>query len=528
MNLRQWLVFFLLLGIPLLGRADVFGAMEKALMPGPLHETHAKFEDDCDVCHKLFSKENKNRLCLECHDHKNIAQDIKAKQGFHGKSPDVASRECKLCHREHGGRKAALVLLDEQTFDHALTDFSLRGAHRDAPCGACHKKGKKYHQAPGQCRQCHERDDVHKGSLGRQCQSCHSEMRWQDFRFDHGVTKFELKGKHKGVACKSCHPAQRYQGTPKDCYACHKPDDKHQGKYGSKCQDCHGVGGWSSQRFDHDKDTDYPLKGRHAQVACVKCHQDQAEGGKRKKLETQCIACHRLQDEHRGLYGEKCKDCHSVEDWGKPTFNHDKTDYPLKGKHKDVACRDCHPGDLYKDKVKDDCYSCHRRHDVHREQQGKKCHECHNTSGWQEKVFFDHGLTKFPLLGAHNGLTCEECHSSESFKDTKRACVACHKEGDVHRQRLGEVCDECHNVTDWKSWSFDHTKQTDFELKGAHQGIVCNACHRQVVKGSIMKAKHTLPNTCYGCHRSDDAHEGEFGRNCGRCHGEDDFKDVRM
>jgi hypothetical protein len=509
-------------------QAGPLDSMEKALMPGPLHKSHAEFEDECSTCHKFFSKTKQNKLCLDCHDHENIARDIQGKQGFHGQIPGVNDKECKLCHREHIGREAAIVLLDEQTFDHGQTDFSLHGAHRDTSCGTCHKKDKKYHQAPRQCIQCHKEDDAHKGRLGERCQACHGEVRWQDFRFDHGTTKFKLKGKHKGAACKSCHPRQQYQHTPKDCYSCHKTDDKHRGSYGKKCQECHTVAGWSAQRFDHDKDTDYPLEGRHAQVVCVKCHKQDTRQAKRKKLDTKCYACHRLQDEHRGLFGKQCKDCHSVKGWDKVKFNHDKTDYPLKGRHKDVACRDCHPGDLYKDKVEKDCFSCHRHDDVHREQQGKQCQDCHNPSGWQEKVFFDHGLTKFPLLGAHNGLACEECHTSESFKDTKRECVACHREDDIHRQRLGEACDDCHNISDWKSWQFDHAKQTDFELRGAHKGIVCQACHRLKVSGSMVKGDTDLSSVCYSCHRDDDAHDGEFGRHCQRCHSEDDFSDIRM
>lgn len=514
-------------------QAGMLDAMEKALMPGELSAPHAKFEDKCTDCHKFFGQEKQNQLCLDCHDHKNIAKDIKAGKGYHGRIPDVKNKECRSCHSEHKGRQHSIVLLDKQTFDHRLTDFPLRGRHSDAPCKACHKKDKKtkkqkpYHKAPTQCVKCHKDDDAHDERLGKQCGSCHAQTRWQDFSFDHSVTKFKLKGKHKGVECRLCHPQERYRDLPKKCVACHKRDDKHKGKYGKKCQDCHAESGWGSQKFDHDKDTDYPLKGRHTSVNCQQCHRSEGyeKNAKKKikKLKTKCYACHRLQDEHKGQYGKKCQSCHTVKGWQKITFQHKKTDFPLKGKHKDVACGDCHPGILYKEDLKLDCVACHRGDDVHREKQGKKCQECHNEKGWQHKVDFDHNLVEFPLLGAHSALACEECHDSGNFKDTKAQCLACHKEDDVHKRTLGAKCDLCHYVGDWKAWEFDHDKQTDFELTGKHKGKVCDVCHQEPVEKEM-----DMPNDCQGCHLQDDAHDGEFGRRCQRCHNTKSFDEVNM
>ncbi len=518
-------------------QAGMFDAMERALMPGELSAAHAKFEDSCTDCHKLFGQEQQNGLCLDCHDHKNIAEDIKKGEGYHGRIPDVKNKECRVCHSEHKGRQYSIVLLDKQAFDHRLTDFPLRGRHGDAPCQACHKKNKKtgkatpYHQAPKQCVKCHKSDDAHDGRLGKQCGSCHAQTRWQDFRFDHATTKFKLKGKHKGVECRLCHPQERYSGVPGKCVACHKGDDKHKGRYGKKCQDCHSVSGWGSQKFDHNKDTDYPLKGRHKSVSCQQCHRSEGfkvyvkenTKKKNKKATTGCYACHRLQDEHKGQYGRKCHACHTVKTWNKPTFDHKKTDFPLKGKHKKVACGDCHPGVLYEENLKTDCFSCHRQDDVHHEKQGKECQECHNEKGWQHKVDFDHNLAEFPLLGAHAALACEECHDSGNFKDTKTSCLACHKGDDVHERTLGAKCDVCHYVGDWKAWEFDHDKQTDFELTGKHKGIVCIACHREPVDKEM-----DMPNDCQGCHLQDDAHDGEFGRRCQRCHNTKSFSDVSI
>ncbi len=508
--------------------ASVLSDMERALMPGELSAPHEEFVKECTVCHKLFGQEEQNKLCMDCHDHKNIAEDVKKGKGYHGRIPGIKKKECRVCHSEHKGRDASIVLLDKQTFDHRLTDFELRGRHKDAACKECHKPKKQYHEAPQQCVKCHKKTDPHDGRLGKQCGSCHGANRWQDFQFDHSRTKFKLGGKHKGVECRNCHPQKRYSGVPKKCYACHKWDDRHKGKYGKKCKECHSVAGWGSQSFDHNKDTEYKLKGLHKKVTCKQCHRGSYELGKKykkkKKAKITCYSCHKLQDEHKGQYGRKCQSCHSVKGWKKLKFNHKKTDFPLKGKHKDVACGDCHTGNnIYKENLKTTCFSCHRQDDVHQEQQGKKCQECHNEKGWQDKVKFDHNLSKFPLLGAHVALACEECHSSSAFKETKPQCTSCHKGDDVHKRSLGQRCDQCHYVGDWKAWEFDHNKQTDFELEGEHEGIACKACHRNPVGKEV-----DIPSDCQSCHLEDDAHDGEFGRHCGRCHSTKSFSDIRM
>lgn len=512
--------------------ADVFDAMEKALMPGDLSQAHEKYTEDCKLCHEFFGKSQQNKLCLDCHDHKNVSVDISKGRGFHGRIPGIKNKECKTCHAEHKGKGASIVLLDKQTFDHRLTDFELRGRHQDAGCDDCHQSKKKYHQAPVQCIDCHKKSDPHDGRLGKECGSCHGEESWQDFRFDHSRTKFKLQGKHKGVECRNCHPQEHYHGIPRNCVACHKQDDKHKGEYGQKCKDCHSVTGWGKQEFDHNKETDYPIKGLHKKVMCQQCHQGDNSPAKRakrkkevnKKNRNNCYSCHQLQDEHKGQYGQKCESCHSERGWKKLKFSHKKTDFPLKGKHKRADCVDCHTGkDIYKENLKTTCLACHGQDDVHRGKQGKTCQECHNEEGWRDQVKFDHGLTKFPLLGAHATLACEECHSSAVFKETTSKCQSCHKKDDVHERSLGNRCDQCHYVGDWKAWNFDHDKQTDFKLDGGHLDLACNVCHRSPVDDEI-----DIPSDCQSCHLQDDAHNGEFGRHCQRCHTTKSFTDIRM
>ena len=42
--------------------------IESLIMTGELIEGHAKYDDECTSCHRLFSNESQNRLCLDCHD----------------------------------------------------------------------------------------------------------------------------------------------------------------------------------------------------------------------------------------------------------------------------------------------------------------------------------------------------------------------------------------------------------------------------------------------------------------------------
>ena len=504
---------------PSLADESVINKMEQALMPGDLSVAHAKFEKDCSNCHKFFKKSFQNDLCLDCHDHDNIKKDILSKKGYHGRIPDIDSRLCKTCHREHIGREASIIFFDKQTFDHNNTDFKLRDSHLGVLCSKCHAFNKKYSEAPHKCYDCHKKQEPHKGKLGRQCNSCHIEITWKDFQFDHSQTKFDLKGRHKGVLCRDCHLRERYQGIPHRCSSCHANNDIHKGKFGKKCDSCHSVNGWTNRKFDHDKDTKFKLTNKHHSVTCQQCHKKDPYKNKTPK---DCHSCHKQDDDHKGLYGKKCHDCHNTKGWRKTRFDHSKTDFPLLGKHEDVGCKECHPNRL-DEKVPVKCYGCHKHQDPHEGKQGKKCNDCHNVNGWFTKVEFDHNITRFPLLGGHAVLACEECHASANFKEAGIKCSNCHADDDYHKQQLGSKCQLCHYSNDWKAWDFNHDKQTDFPLKDAHKGIVCEACHNKPVSGEIE-----LPKQCYGCHSKDDIHDGGFGRNCGRCHRESSFKELKM
>jgi len=561
--------------------------LESVLSPGKVIQGHAKYEDDCRSCHLPFDRAAQDRLCMDCH--KDVGQDVRDKQGMHGR---IKPQACRTCHTEHRGRDARIAEFEKSTFDHTQTDYALRGAHVKVDCAKCHVAGKRWREAPLECNACHTKDDVHKGSLGPKCADCHGETNWKETtRFDHSKTRFELTGKHADIKCNACHKDTRYRETPRTCIGCHKTDDKHKGQFGEKCESCHGTRDWKTITFNHDRDTKYVLRGKHKTAKCESCHKGNLYT---EKLTSACIDCHRKDDKHKGTLGDKCGSCHTERDWKEPGgFDHDKTKFPLLGKHAKVECKDCHKSTMFKEapstcigchkkddkheatlgescadchterdwkaskfdhdrtkfklrgghsapkvkceachkdqksyrKTPTDCYSCHKKDDKHEGQQGQRCDQCHVDRDWKT-TSFDHGRTEFPLTGRHITVECKKCHETNRYKDAKRECFACHKKDDKHKLKFGERCETCHSTRDWKLWEFDHNKRSDYKLEGAHRKVACESCHLQPAPAGKKIAG--LSSACFSCHRGDDAHDGAFGNRCERCHGVNKWQEVRQ
>lgn len=489
--------------------------IESVVRPGDLIQGHAKWDDDCSQCHVRFERSAQDRLCADCH--KEVGQDMRERTGYHGRQK---AQPCRACHTDHKGRNARIVLFDRQKFDHAESDFVLRGKHREVVCDKCHEAGKKYRQAPSDCYACHKKDDAHKGSLGIQCADCHTENDWKErAKFDHDKTRFPLKDKHAGAKCTDCHRnGADYKEAPRTCIGCHKRNDDgpkgHKGLYGERCDSCHGSKGWKPSLFNHDTDTKYALRGKHRTTQCNDCHSGHLY---KRKLTTACIDCHKKDDDgpkgHKGSLGRDCTACHVETGWKeKAKFDHDRTSFPLLGRHSDVKCADCHKSGNYKEAPKD-CVNCHKRDDRHEATLGTQCKSCHTERDWKNVPRFDHDTTRFKLRNGHAAkkVVCMDCHVDlKHYRGTSMECLSCHRKDDKHEGQLGARCDRCHTDRDWKVPRFDHT-QTRFPLVGKHAPVKCADCH--------LSARYKdASRDCYGCHKKDDTHKLKFGTACESCH----------
>jgi hypothetical protein len=494
--------------------------LKTLIMPGKVIEAHASIEEKCESCHESDAKQKQSELCYVCHE--DIRADVVTKSGYHGLHPEVArakpGAECSSCHTEHDGRQADITGLDPKTFQHLHTNFPLLGAHSRGACTGCHTAGKPYRETPQQCAGCHTADDPHKGTLGASCEGCHTSAAWKTADFDHAKTRFALAGAHRAAACTDCHRDNEFGGTPAQCVACHKADDKHAGRNGADCGGCHAPSAWSVS-FDHAASAGFRLLGKHQQLKCEGCHVNNLTDA----LPRTCVGCHQNRDPHDGKLGTSCGDCHGSQQWAATAFDHVKASgVPLLGAHRELACTTCHASGVGAPLGKQ-CTSCHAATDPHRGQLGAACESCHADTGWLLSVRFDHGLSSFPLLGKHSQLACADCHASAAFHDAGAACSSCHAEDDPHQGRFTAQCSSCHNPTGWQAWVFDHDRQTPFALTGAHRNVACDTCHRRPLAQLGAAAR----GDCAQCHRRDDPHQGQFGAECGSCHSVDSFAELR-
>lgn len=490
--------------------------VESVMMPGKVIQGHAKWEDDCQKCHKPFDKVAQSQLCKDCH--KETAKDVAQKKGLHGRLKE--GRNCSECHTEHKGRAAQIAPINEKTFKHEQTDFELKGAHADVKktdCKDCHKPKIKYRDAPTACNACHKKDDKHEGTLGASCEKCHSEKNWKETKdtFDHNKTKFALDGKHADVKCEDCHLTKKYRDAPTDCYSCHKKDDAHKGVFGTKCADCHDAKDWKVSTFDHGRDTKYTLRGKHQTTKCESCHKPSFTT---LKLATSCISCHRGDDKHEGTLGERCEKCHNEKSWiSTPGFDHDDTKFPLLGKHKTAKCQTCHKNGI-KEKLPLLCNDCHQAEDKHKGNFGAKCESCHTEKDWKNASKFNHDRdTKYVLRDKHKTTKCEACHTGKLYgQNLKTDCYSCHKKDDKHKGQLGTKCEDCHNEKSWTKAKFDHSK-SKFPLLGKHDKVECKKCH-------LTPAFEDAETECVSCHLKEDVHKLRLGTQCETCHNARDWK----
>lgn len=512
---RNLFVILLLLFLP----AMVFAQFGELVSPGELSKAHQKYSGikNCNVCHGP-DQNVLDAKCLDCH--KELAARIKANQGFHADK----KTQCITCHSEHLGKDFDIRQLDLKKFSHDQTGWPLAGLHaRITDCAACHKT-RSFLGLSTDCTSCHK--DPHLGRLP-DCTRCHAVDRpMKQVTYDHSKTAFPLAGGHATVPCMQCHKNQVFKGLPfANCTSCHI--DPHKPSLGSNCTTCHNVESWKKPTVAHKT---FPLNGKHASVACVKCH-----AGNQWKLKTpfaKCADCHR--DPHLGQFpGKDCASCHNVQGFKPAVVDH--SSFKLELGHA-VACVKCHKlekgmfpsakGETIRYKpIATACVTCHK--DIHKGQFGKQCESCHNIQSFKLQAF-DHSKSRFPLDKVHAKVPCASCHKQDPktgatiYKPLEITCNSCHVK--AHMGQLTQKCEQCHKPDG--NIQFDHATSR-FPLTGKHSPLTCDKCHK-LEKGTFPSGAgeairyKPMSLACASCH--EDQHRGQFKKDCVQCHNTDNFK----
>jgi hypothetical protein len=517
---------------------------------------NVKFNHDTDTKYKLVERHAELK-CNECHlkdkkkkvfqykwDHLNQKQCLTCHQDFHKNrlGAKYTNGQCTTCHTQ---RKWSIA-----NFDHEITGYKLLGKHKEAQCVDCHKPNKGLIlNSKNKISKLPAIKDLNFTGLKKQCLSCH-----QDFH------KFGTKMANK-------------MGDLNQCSKCHDENDWKKTHY-----------------FDHNVHTVYPIEGKHLELKCADCHLPRPKNkkidDKNLKLDLKlptyhwaqlnsktCETCHNnphIGEFSKDLLSKKCTVCHTAEDWfiqkSETAFDHSKTRFQLTGSHKTTSCKDCH-GESGKKKFKFTsvdqkfCIDCHNN--IHEKQfvgkwNLKDCSQCHSTEKFSPLLKFDHNLTNYQLKGEHEKLKCSECHTSSNEKynlkwpnyHTKnhqeplvkpmavfnfpnlkaKSCRQCHE--DYHVGQLGQNCTQCHSEKSWKPTSFDHNKQSRFQLIAKHMDVKCEKCHTPI--NDKIKFKNEIRNVvkfkpvstqCVDCHK--DPHKGNFGKTCQECHTEKNWRSTK-
>jgi nitrate/TMAO reductase-like tetraheme cytochrome c subunit len=455
------------------------------ISPGDLTTAHAKYEglSNCTKCHVL-GKQVQVSKCLDCHTE--IKKLIDENRGYHS-SREVKGKDCWDCHSEHHGRNFRIVNFDKDKFDHEKAGFRLTGKHSEIECFDCHKP--LFIQIP-----------------------------------EAALRKNTLLGLSE--TCKSCH------------------EDIHKGRLGDQCGSCHNTTSFNKvDNFDHSK-TEYKLTGAHEKVSCTKCHPQEIINSKQVTKLTgipfsSCESCHK--DVHQGKFGKDCQSCHLTTNFrilNQKIFDHNKTNFPLIGKHKTVKCSKCHGENLNSKPRHQNCTDCHSDYHNGEFTTGaalKDCSVCHTEKGFKPSTFTidEHNKIDFKLSGAHLAVPCRSCHFKTDkwhFKNIGLKCIDCHK--NVHGSEItvkfmkNNNCEGCHIIDNWNTIHFDHSLTT-FSLEGKHKDVSCGECHyKEEYTGKKIFRFVSLSSKCESCHK--DVHYGQFNENgnssCGRCHAFNNWK----
>ena len=354
----------------------------------------------------------------------------------------------------------------------------------------------------------------------------------------HNATAFPLDGKHRTLACESCHLSGAYKGTPTRCFDCHwvrRQDDRYRLQLGSQCEQCHRPTTWAAAQWDHNAMTAMPLGAAHRQLSCVTCHKNNSFRG----AQVACVSCHqqdfqatRTPNHVAAGFPTTCEACHRVNDtaFTQARFDH-QASFPLVGVHAQATCASCHRNNVFKGTARD-CLGCHRAQYDRTTTPNHAaagfpttCENCHRPSDPSfSGATFNHNQV-FNLVGRHAQTACATCHVNNVFKGTARDCIGCHRPQYDRTTTPNHVaagfpttCENCHRPSDpsFSGATFNHNQV--FSLVGRHAQTACATCHvNNVFKGTARD--------CIGCHRpqydrttTPNHRTAGFSTSCESCH----------
>ncbi len=351
------------------------------------------------------------------------------------------------------------------------------------------------------------------------CLDCHKEIK---LRID------KRKGYHSSTDVRG-----------KDCYKCHS--DHHGRKF--------EIIRFDQETFNHSL-TGYKLEGAHARENCKNCHKPAFITDKtvlEKKytylgLDIACLNCHT--DYHQNTLPSNCASCHDFEAFRPASyFNHDKTDYKLLGRHKEIECLDCHKKEIVNGQEIqkfsgiqfNNCTSCHK--DIHNNKFGQNCKKCHSETSFHQIIGlgnFNHNLTNYKLEGKHQNVDCRKCHKSKYTDPIRyKKCTDCHY--DYHKKQFvsqGRVtdCSTCHTTKGFSGslYTLEQHNNSNFKLEGAHLATPCFECHKKENKWSFRE----IGIECVDCHTN--IHESYLNSkyypeaNCKTCHTNTRWNEIKF
>jgi hypothetical protein len=499
-----------------------------------LEGAHAR--TGCRSCHQSLVFDRVGSACADCHRDPH--------QGELGP-------RCDTCHTVQTWSNQR-----EMFRVHNRTRFPLFAVHATLACEDCHggQRPSQYTGTPTDCGACHaarfeaSRDPNHvEAGFSRRCEECHrvTARDWRPAAYQHPPTPLVSAAHGARARCSDCH-ATGFANAPRECVGCHRDDfvattapPHASAAFSTDCAACHQLAAWKPASFRHEA-TRFPLTGAHQAVGCDRCH----AGGRFTGTSSECQSCHqadyqRTTNPNHASAGfpMQCQNCHATAAWRPASsVDHNRTRFPLTGAHQRLSCDRCHVGGRFAG-TSTDCVSCHRgdydraANPNHRSSGfPTQCQGCHSTNGWRPATGVDHSRTRFPLTGAHQGVSCDRCHAGGRFAGTPTDCVACHRSNYDRTTNPNHAsagfpvqCQNCHATSGWRPASFNHDASFFPIYSGKHRQAwsSCTDCHVAPGNYSVFE--------CIRCHEHsnkaevDNKHRQVSGyqynsQACYRCH----------